>query len=180
MILGPYMTERKRICLHHDLPRVLMLKWRNDPEIFKFTRQNSLIDESHHNNYLNTLGPTIKLFSIVLHNELTDVFNQIGICGFTSINHVNQTAEFSLYIAPEHQGRGYATKALITLFQHGFDALNLNRIWGETFEFNPAQHLFEKLGMVKEGTLRQSYFRNGKFIDSYIYSILRGEQKWTI
>lgn len=98
-----------------------------------------------------------------------------GVCGLTSIDRVNQRAEFSLYIAPGDQGQGVGEKALKTLCKHGFNNLNLNSIWGESYVGNPAIHMFEKIGFKPEGKRRQHYFRDGKFIDAHIFSLLRSE-----
>jgi [ribosomal protein S5]-alanine N-acetyltransferase len=97
--------------------------------------------------------------------------NLVGAAGLTSIDHINRRAEFSLYIFPEEQQAGYGRKALSTLLSHGFNNLNLNLIWGESFDGNPAISMFEKLGFVKEGTRREFYFKGGKYIDAHLYSI---------
>jgi RimJ/RimL family protein N-acetyltransferase len=101
----------------------------------------------------------------------------VGVCGLTSIDLINQRAEFSLYIGPEYQGLGYGKAALLTLITHGFRVLNLNCIWGETFNKNPAAEMFEELGFKKEGTRRDFYFRDGRFINAHLYSLLRSEWK---
>lgn len=99
----------------------------------------------------------------------------VGVCGLTSIDKINQKAEFSLYIAPDMQHKGFGRAALALLLHHGFNDFNLNRIWGESFDGNPAQKMFARMGMQKEGTLRESYFRGGKFIDSHIWAITRSQ-----
>ena len=43
------------------------------------------------------------------------------------------------------------------------------------FSLYIAVKMFESLGMKKEGTLKRSYYRDGEFIDSYIYAILKDE-----
>jgi len=97
----------------------------------------------------------------------------IGVCGFTSIDRLHQKAEFSLYIQPNMQGRGYGEKALRTLVEHGFKALNLNRIYGEVFFGNKALEMNRRVGFRVEGIQRQTYFKEGKFLDSYMISILK-------
>jgi len=154
-----------------DIPPTVR-EWRNNIEIRRWCRQNSVISAIEQENWLKNLhtNPTIKMFGIKsLDNTL------VGVCGLTSIDRVNQKAEFSLYIGPEHHGEGYGSHALYLLLQHGFDDQNLNRIWGESFEGNPAQNLFSKSGMRLEGTFKQSYFREGKFIDSMIWAMTREE-----
>jgi RimJ/RimL family protein N-acetyltransferase len=94
---------------------------------------------------------------------------------------VNQRAEFSLYIDPNFHKRGFGAAALRTLLSHGFMNQNLNVIWGETFEGNPAYDMFLKLGMKHEGTRRQFYYNEGNFIDAHLVSITKQEyreQNW--
>lgn len=182
-----------RVALSADIP-FKAREWRNDKRIRQWCRQYSLIDDrsQHLWEAKITTDPTIKMFGVELvtesrpeHYKVSNTVplvmrveashSYIGVCGLTSINRVNQSAEFSLYIAPWAQGKGYGKEALSLLLEHGFKDHNLNRIWGEVFDGNPARLMFEELGMKHEGTLRQSYFRVGKFIDSHIVGILRGE-----
>ena len=146
--------------------------WRNDPAVYKYCRQHTFLSEDDHERWLTSLSSRgdVKMFGVYINSN-----DAVGVCGLTSIETINQTAEFSLYIGPTYQGRGYGKTALLELLKVGFFELNLNRIWGETFEENPAAKLFENVGMTNEGRLRQTYYKAGKHIDSYIYSILRSE-----
>lgn len=153
-----------------------MFRWRNDPRVFRWTRQNDVLTRQGHQAWYNqqATDPTMKMYGIEKEGEL------IGVCGLTSIDMTNRRAEFSLYIGPEHQGKGYGEAALGTLLDHAFRSVGLNLVWGETFDGNPAAKLFEKLEFVKEGTRREFYFRNGDFIDAHLYSIKSEEWlgKW--
>lgn len=149
-------------------------QWRNDPRIFKWTRQNDVITDLDQDRWFmrQAEDPTIKMYMIHV-DDATDA--HVGVCGFTDIDRMNRRAEFSLYIEPGRHGCGLGTKALKTLFKHGFQGLGFNLIWGETFEGNPAVETFEKIGMTKEGTRREFYFREGKFIGAHLYSVTREE-----
>ena len=62
------------------------------------------------------------------------------------------------------------------LIAHGFDVLNLHRIELAVYENNPrAMKSYTKLGFVEEGRLRQKRFKNGRWLDEVIMSILRTE-----
>ena len=145
--------------------------WRNDYRIWKWCRQNDCLEWSNHVKYSDKISDdkSIKMYSIYV----TDIM--IGVCGLTDIDNLCQRAEFSLYIAPDYQRKGYASAALKTLFSHGFMNQNLNVIWGETFEGNPAYDLFLKIGMKHEGTRRQFYYKEGKHIDAHLVSMTRSE-----
>jgi [ribosomal protein S5]-alanine N-acetyltransferase len=153
-----------------DLPR--MLDWRNDYRIWQWCRQHDLVEPAQHVEWFKkqAMDPTVSMYAIEGENGAF-----VGVCGLTSIDNHNVRAEFSLYIGPEWQGRGLGKKALSTLLSHGFDNLGLHVIWGETFNGNPAEKTFKSLGFVKEGTRRQFYFRDGKFIDANLYSITSDE-----
>lgn len=149
---------------------------RNNENIRKWCRQVGLIDDLQQESWLRKIStdPHIRMYSIKDIGSKVGQF--VGVCGLTDIDHINQRAEFSCYIFPEMQRNGYACKALKLLFRHGFNDLNLNIIWGETFQGNPAYGLFiKKLGMKHEGTRSQFYFKNGKFIDAFLVSISRRE-----
>ena len=100
----------------------------------------------------------------------------IGVVGLTYLNWISRSAEASIYIAPEHSNKGYGTEALKALCKYGFDTVNLNRITAEIYAYNDRSiKLFEKLGFVKEGTLRQSVYRFGNYDSSYVYGLLRDD-----
>ena len=64
---------------------------------------------------------------------------------------------------------------LRTIMKYGFNDLNLNRIWCEVYSNNAAIDIYEKVGFVREGTLRQNVFKDGEYLDSTILSILKHE-----
>lgn len=167
----------------HPLDRTyceIIRSWRNDPAIYTWCRQSDVITDMEQLTWYDrqAVDQTIKMYAIktdVDSIRLRKEKSIVGVCGFTSIDRLNQRAEFSLYIAPEYHRKGFARRALTTLFTHGFMNLNLNLIWGETFQGNPAAKLFEEIGMKKEGIRRQFYFKGGRFIDCFLYSVIRYE-----
>ena len=149
----------------------LILKWRNDNRIYKWSRQYEPLESWGHHKWIENLPSKtdVKMYGIFYKNK------PIGVCGLTSIDFINSRAEFSIYIDPKNHKKGFGQKSLMTLCSHGFECLNLNNIWGETFQNNSASKTFEKIGFKKDGTRRSFYFREGKYINSYIYSLLRSE-----
>ena len=157
--------------------------WRNDQNIWKWCRQNGPLSKSVHNQYWYNVenSKTDKFFSILGRRGTLgaekDSPRLVGCCGLSSVDQANGRAEFSLYIGPEFQNQTFGVRALQSLFDYGFKWQNLNLIWGESFDGNPAMRMFFKLGMVKEGVRRQFYFRNGRYIDAHLFSIKREEWK---
>lgn len=156
-----------------DLPQ--LLAWRNDYRIWSWTRQNDLINEVEHADWFERQAkdPTIRMWKLVL--KAGGATNTVGVCGLTSIDYRNSRGEFSLYIDPYWHRKGIGRHSLEVLLAHGFTNLGLRTIWGETFDGNPAAKMFESLGMVKEGTRRGFYWKDGKYVDAHLYSITREE-----
>jgi ribosomal-protein-alanine N-acetyltransferase len=93
-----------------------------------------------------------------------------------SVNRNHQRGELGYMFAREHWNRGYCTEACRTLVDYGFRVLGLNRIQAMHFPRNPASgRVMQKLGMTREGLLRQYVCNRGTFEDLVLYSIIRDE-----
>ncbi len=58
----------------------------------------------------------------------------------------------------------------------GFDTLDLNRVRADVDTRNRASaRVLEKLGFVREGTLREDCIVDGDVSDSWVYGLLRRE-----
>lgn len=106
-----------------------------------------------------------------------DSWKLIGTWAFNDIDWRNHSAEFGIMIGEKScWNKGYGTEAVRLLCQHGFNTLNLNRIYLHVFETNPrAIRAYEKAGFLLEGTERQAEFKDGRFIDVLRMSLLRDE-----
>ncbi|MFF9785593.1 GNAT family N-acetyltransferase [Streptomyces nigrescens] len=77
---------------------------------------------------------------------------------------------------PAHTGHGYATEASRALLKLGFEELQLHRIQAELDGRNTASaRLLERLGMRREGHLRENEFLDGEWSDEVIYAMLARE-----
>lgn len=145
--------------------------WRNDPRIFRWCRQDDLISKASHNKWFMDQGldSTIRMYGV--YEDGHNSWNLVGVAGLTSIDRIARKAEFSLYIDPDLHQKGLGFRALKTLLSHGFYNLGLNVVWGECLDGNPAIKRFEALGMVKEGTRRDFYFKDGRLWDAHLVSM---------
>src|SRR5262245_16906139 len=76
-------------------------------------------------------------------------------------------------------GRGYATEVAQGLLQFGFETLGLHRIWAIVEPENTASaRVLEKVGMQREGRLRDHRYAKGRWRDSGVYAALAPE--WAI
>jgi len=101
----------------------------------------------------------------------------IGSCGFFNLDSRNRSSEFGIMIGDKScWNQGYGTEAVRLLVQHGFNTLNLNRIYLRVLENNPrAIRAYEKAGFTHEGRQRQAEFREGKYVDMLVMSMLKEE-----
>jgi RimJ/RimL family protein N-acetyltransferase len=110
-------------------------------------------------------------FAVVLQSEGL----LIGAIGLV-ISKSHQLAELGYWIGKPYWKRGFCTEAAREVLRYGFEDLNLNRIQARHMTKNPAsRRVMEKIGMTREGVLRQSLHRFGSFEDTALYSILREE-----
>lgn len=156
-----------------DLP--LLFLARNNEDIFKWSRQYDVLHYQNHADWFERQSKDPRLSMYAIRRDEHDEI--VGVCGLSDIDFRVRRAEFSIYVFPERQSDGFGTKALKALLEKGFNSYNLNVIWGETFDGNPATRLWEKVGMQKEGTRRQFYYQKGEYIDAHLYSITRDEWK---
>jgi len=80
-------------------------------------------------------------------------------------------------IVVDSKSKGTGSELISALIKYAFEVVKANRFWLDVFTDNErAVHLYNKLGMVHEGTLRQSYKDySGKYRDQMIFSILKNE-----
>lgn len=84
--------------------------------------------------------------------------------------------EIGFGIVPSLWGKGYATEVSRALVDAGFSTLKLNRIAAQCAPENKASiRVMQKLGMAREGLLREHYRAGGKYWSSVIYALLARE-----
>jgi RimJ/RimL family protein N-acetyltransferase len=82
--------------------------------------------------------------------------------------------EIGIALFPEHRGQGVGTTAQRLLVRYLFDTMPAHRIEAYTEVENVAeQRALEKAGFEREGVLRATMFRAGKWRDNIVYALLR-------
>lgn len=100
----------------------------------------------------------------------------IGNCGIRRENKDATIANIGYEIAPDYWRKGYATEAALAMVAFGFKRLKLHRIWAHCLTENLASwRVLEKIGMKREGCLRETELIKGYWRNSYIYAILDHE-----
>ena len=100
----------------------------------------------------------------------------LGWCSLTRWNPDYRSAALGYCLGDAVWGHGYATEAARALLEWAFDTLDLNRVQAETDTRNVASaRVLEKIGFLREGTLREDCVVNGDVSDSWVYGLLRRE-----
>ena len=82
--------------------------------------------------------------------------------------------EMGIMLLPEHRGQGVGTTAQRLLVDYLFDTTPAHRLQAFTEVENiPEQRALEKAGFVREGVMREVFFRAGRWRSSVIYARLR-------
>jgi len=110
-------------------------------------------------------------FAIANETEL------IGAVGLQIQDDVNRfSAEIGYWIAEPFWRQGIAASALTAMTDYAFKHFKFNRLFAGVFEGNDASiKVLEKAGYKLEGKLRKAVYKDGNFLDQYIYSILKEE-----
>jgi RimJ/RimL family protein N-acetyltransferase len=100
----------------------------------------------------------------------------LGWCGLSRWDPGHRSAALTYCLAEEAWGHGYATEAAGALLGWAYDTLDLNRVQAEADTRNHASaRVLEKLGFVREGTLREDCVVAGEVSDSWVYGLVRRE-----
>lgn len=152
--------------------------WRNDPEIrdqllsFRFPVSH-VMEAKFVDRAISGDGMEQCVAGIV------DVSDSVlcGLIYLRDIDWVSRNAALGMMIGRrDRQRRGLGRHATRLILQHGFDVLNLERIYLYVAEYNlPARQLYETSGFTYEGALRQHVALGGKRYDLFVMGMLRGE-----
>lgn len=108
---------------------------------------------------------------------LKDSDTYIGNVYITDINPICRSGESHVFIGDKrYWGQGLATEAYSLLLDYVFNERAFHRVVAHVLEDNLAScKLHEKCRYKKEGILRESVFKGGKWHNQVVYSILEDE-----
>lgn len=109
-------------------------------------------------------------FVILINNVVA------GRLGIYNIDQQNKIGSIGYWVGHNYQGKGIITKACKALITYGFSVMDLNRLEIKCGTENyKSQAIPVRLNFKKEGILRQGEFLYDKFIDLYLYSMLKND-----
>lgn len=121
--------------------------------------------ESHEANYDANKGYEFA----ITDKETSELYGAIAL----SSNKNFQNGELAYWIGEEHWGKGYATEASKAMLDFAFNIKGYHKVFARYFASNPASgKVMEKLGMEKEGVLKEHVKKEGQFEDLVYYGII--------
>lgn len=153
-----------------------LLGWINQRDLVLLSSAFRPVDEAHHREWFNSIRnrPDVVIFGI---REL-DGGRLVGSCQLLGISPTHRKAELQIRIGEaDARGRGYGREAVELLVDFAFKDLNLNRVELTVLAGNePAIKTYLAAGFVREGTLRQAAYIDGRYVDVICMSVLRDER----
>jgi RimJ/RimL family protein N-acetyltransferase len=107
----------------------------------------------------------------------------VGICAIKHIDWVARHGEVFFIMVDKDGHRATihnhpaSKKAFGDLLEFAFGELNLNKVWIEVYEHNDIKPVLEQFGFVAEGVRKDALFREGRFFDSVICSLMAVEHQ---
>ncbi|HLD33813.1 MAG TPA: GNAT family N-acetyltransferase [Candidatus Nanoarchaeia archaeon] len=106
-------------------------------------------------------------FGIVLQetNEL------VGVLTLRNIDNTHKNVELAYWLGKQFWNQGIMTEAIKQIVSFAKNKLKMHRIYATAFETNKAsQRVLEKNGFVKEGLIRDKFFKDNKWHNAYLYA----------
>jgi RimJ/RimL family protein N-acetyltransferase len=137
--------------------------WNKDPEVSKYREING-----PKNNKLHSI-------SFGIYDQQSSKL--IGEIGISAIDLKNKHAEIGMAIGDKsYWSKGYGKDLVKTTVRYCFKKLGLNKVYLDVWSENKrAIKCYEGCGFKKDGLLREHVFRDGKYHDKWIMSILKKE-----
>lgn len=170
---------RLRAAERADIP--MFVRWFSDPEVTEYLLTNIPFGLADEENWFEAMirGPKEE-HVLVIEAKMEGVeggWTPVGNTSFMDLDATNRSTEIGIVLGEkEFWNRGFGTDAMKTMLRHGFENLNLHRIWLRVFTPNlRAIRAYAKAGYVLEGTYREAQFLHGRYIDVNVMSVLKHE-----
>lgn len=112
---------------------------------------------------------------------LRDNSDIIGTCGYNSIDFQNLRAEIGGELSVDYWGKNIALEAVCAIVKFGMETMNLHTIEAKVSPGNRGSiFILEKIGFKKEAHFVDRIFFNSAFSDMAIYSLIKGNENYTL
>ena len=152
--------------------------WRNDAGLWNMLGgMRRFVAAAYEKNWMEEAACGSGDADVRLAICLAQTGQMIGIVSATAINRVNGSCVSHLMIGdPASRGRGYGSEALRQMARYMIDEQRIHRFEAKVLADNVASiRALEKVGYRREGLLRESVFKEGRFQDQVVMALLAPE-----
>lgn len=155
----------------------LKLTYDMDPDSRLFTATHTFFNVTQIENYLEEISTdNSRIDFLIFDKESTNIVGEVVL---NDINRKDRRCSLRIGIFNKSNfSKGYGTEAIILALNYGFGMFNLHKIYLDVLNFNDrGLHVYEKIGFIKEGVLREDIYFNHRYYDVIMMSILEDEFK---
>ncbi|PCK09082.1 MAG: GNAT family N-acetyltransferase [Alteromonadaceae bacterium] len=151
-------------------------QWFNHPDVCRFNSHGAFPNTLEQcQDYVASLSGSRSTLVWAVYHLVDGV--HIGNISLQGIDWLSRSAEIAfLFGETTYWGKGYAFDAAQLLIAHGFDHLNLRRVYCGTASGNQGmRRLAQKLGMQEEGCKREALYLQGGYQDIIEFGLLSSD-----
>ena len=166
--MNEILIEGKRLRLRQanvtDLGYIMALQFA--PENLKFIVP---FDEDYHRAIMDSDGS--EKLDVIIEEIDTGIA-----AGYFMLRELDSPCAEFTHVIIGRKGLGYGSEALKLLLKWTFEIKKFHRVWIDCKEYNSiALHLYERLGFVREGVLREYLLTNGVYENLIVLGMLARE-----
>jgi diamine N-acetyltransferase len=152
--------------------------WLNDPEVHRYLLVGRVpLTKEEEERFYDSQSVSSDAYNFEIHVAADGRY--IGNVGLKDVSLVHRHGEIGLVIgSKEDWGKGYGADAIVTCLRFAFFTLGLHAVRICTEERHErALELYRRLGFVETGREREWIFREGRFVDHVLFSMLDSEYR---
>ena len=166
--MNEILIEGKRLRLRRanitDLGYIMALQFA--PENLKFIVP---FDEDYHRAIMDSDGS--EKLDVIIEEIDTGIA-----AGYFMLRELDSPCAEFTHVIIGRKGLGYGSEALKLLLKWTFEIKKFHRVWIDCKEYNSiALHLYERLGFIREGVLREYLLTNGVYENLIVLGMLARE-----
>ncbi|EGJ49365.1 GNAT family N-acetyltransferase [Desulfocurvibacter africanus] len=152
-----------------------VVKWRNAPHVKERLYTQFDVTPEQHRMWMQTKVLSGLCSQFILHDKARGT--PVGTTFLKNIEREHRKAEFGIFIGEfESLGKGIGSEATSIMIRHGFETLNLNKVYLTVFEDNsPAIRSYEAAGFRHSGLFQEDYWRDGRWYNVVYMEMLASE-----
>ena len=178
---SPIVLETKRLILRlfQDKDCSDVHVWASNVNVTRFVnwdRHRNRDDTSEFIKIVKELSEKNSLvFMAVVLKASNQVIGSVGVFQRSDLS--RYTLEIGYTLGQEWWGKGYALESCLAITDYSFlTMVDLQRLEANCIvENSQSRKIMEKMGMQREGILRNFMEKDGRIYNSYLYSVLREE-----